>query len=371
VVDTQDKLVELLPKLAAAEWIAVDTEADSLHAYPEKLCLIQLSIEGFDALVDPLAGLNLAPLLEILSGHELIFHGADYDLRLLRKTYGFVPSAIFDTMIAARLVGAREFGLSHLVARYLGVNLEKGPQKANWARRPLTERMESYAQNDTRFLRPLSSILRMQLEEKGRLAWQQETCQQLINDCASFRPLDPDLMWRVKGSHNLPPRALAVLRELWHWREGEALKFSRPPHFVLPSEAMVDLAEAAGESDALKEMLPRYLTPRRRADILKAIKKGLAQEQLPGVVRSAPYRQNEAEKKRMHDLEKIRNAHATELGIDPTLIASRAMLVLLAKNWEAHEQELMDWQRELLRTPRKSDTERVERRLTVPSPGSR
>lgn len=370
MVATEDKLAELLPKLAAADWIAVDTEADSLHAYPEKLCLIQLSVEGMDALVDPLAGLNLAPLLDILSRHELIFHGADYDLRLLRKTYGFVPTAIFDTMIAARLVGAREFGLGNLVSRYLGVTLEKGPQKANWARRPLTERMEAYARNDTRFLRPLSSILRVQLEEKERLAWQQESCQQLINDCASFRPLDPDLMWRVKGSHNLQPRGLAVLRELWHWREKEALKFNRPPHFVLPSEAMVDLAQAAGESDALKEMLPRFLTPRRRADILKAIKKGLAQDQLPGVVRSAPYRQNEVEKKRMHELERIRNARAAELEIDPTLIASRAMLVLLAKNWDAHEGELMNWQRELLQSGRKTEAAR-ERRLTAPAPGSR
>ena len=373
MVDTQDKLDELLPKLAAAAWIAVDTEADSLHAYPEKLCLIQISIEGFDAIVDPLAGLDLSPMLEIFATHELIFHGADYDLRLLRKTYGFVPGAIFDTMIAARLVGARVFGLGHLVAKYVGVTLEKGPQKANWARRPLTERMEAYARNDTRFLRPLSSILRVQLEEKGRLAWQQESCQRLINDCASFRPLDPDLMWRVKGSHNLGPRALAVLRELWHWREKEALKFNRPPHFVLPSEAMVDLAQAAAESGPLRDMLPRYLTPRRRGDILKAIKKGLADDQLPGVVRSAPYRQSEAEKKRMHELEKVRNTCAATLEIDPTLIASRAMLVLLAKNWDGHVDELTDWQRKLLTDglSKKPESQPGERLATAPLPGSR
>ena len=369
MVDSQDKLDELLPRLERADWIAIDTEADSLHAYPEKLCLIQISIDGLDQIVDPLAGLDLTPLLEIFSTHELILHGADYDLRLLRKTYGFVPGAIFDTMIAARLIGAREFGLSNLVAAYLGVTLEKGPQKANWARRPLTERMEAYARNDTRFLRPLSSILRSQLEEKGRLEWQSESCQRLINDCASFRPLDPDMMWRVKGSHTLGPRALAVLRELWHWREKEAVKFNRPPHFVLPSEAMVDLAEAAGESDALKQMLPRYLTARRRSDILKAIKKGLAQEQLPGVVRSTPYRQTEAEKKRMHELEKIRNQRSTELQIDPTLIASRAMLVLLAKNWDAHVDELMKWQRELLTTDgKKSSAHSAGRALTAPLP---
>jgi len=348
VVDTQDKLAALLPKLEAADWIAVDTEADSLHAYPEKLCLIQLSFEGDDAIVDPLAGLDLGPLLSILSKHELIFHGADYDLRLLRKAFAFVPGAIFDTMIAARLVGAREFGLGNLVSKYLGITLEKGPQKANWARRPLTERMETYARNDTRYLKPLADILRQQLTEKGRLEWQQASCAQLIADCAQFRPVDPDLMWRVKGSHQLNPKGLAVVRELWHWREREAVKFNRPPHFVLSSETMVDIAEAAAESGPLKEMLPRYLTPRRRAEVLKAIKKGLVQEELPGVLRSAPYRQSEQEKKRMHDLEKRRNRAADDLRIDPTLIASRAMLVMLAKDWNAHQSELMNWQREIL-----------------------
>jgi ribonuclease D len=123
----------------------MDTEADSLHAYPEKLCLIQISISGADELLDPLAKMDLKPLLEVFRRHELIVHGADYDLRLLRKSCGFVPTTIFDTMLAARLLGCREFGLTNLVSKCLGVKLEKGPQKANWARRPLTERMEVYA----------------------------------------------------------------------------------------------------------------------------------------------------------------------------------------------------------------------------------
>ena len=116
--------------------MALDTEADSLHAYPEKLCLIQISVEGEDALVDPLARMDLEPVLEELRHHELIMHGADYDLRLLRKGLNFVPTAIFDTMLASRLLGIREFGLNNLVWRFLNVRLEKGPQKANWAPRP-------------------------------------------------------------------------------------------------------------------------------------------------------------------------------------------------------------------------------------------
>jgi ribonuclease D len=147
VIDSEPKLAGYLPVLRSANWVAVDTEADSLHAYPEKVCLIQISTLSGDRLVDPLARLDLNPLLDALTGHELIMHGADYDLRLLRKHHEFVPSAIFDTMLAARLLGLRQFGLSHLVEKFLGVKLEKGPQKADWAVRPLTERMERYARN--------------------------------------------------------------------------------------------------------------------------------------------------------------------------------------------------------------------------------
>ena len=105
VIDTDERLAAFLPALSAATWVALDTEADSLHAYPEKLCLIQISTAAGDRLVDPLAGFNLDPLLAALAPHELIMHGADYDLRLLRKHHEFVPGAIFDTMLAARLLG--------------------------------------------------------------------------------------------------------------------------------------------------------------------------------------------------------------------------------------------------------------------------
>src|SRR5580765_7738674 len=141
--------------LHQADWI----EADSLHAYPEKLCLLQISIAGEDELLDPLSSMDMRPALEILRQRELIIHGADYDLRLLRKCCDFVPSAIVDTMLASRLLGGREFGLTHLVSKYLGVPLEKGPQKANWARRPLTPRMEVYARHDPRYLKPLADLL--------------------------------------------------------------------------------------------------------------------------------------------------------------------------------------------------------------------
>src|SRR5436190_12805368 len=245
MVDTEQKLNAFLPTLRAATWVAVDTEADSLHAYPEKVCLIQISTTSGDELVDPLAGVNLDPMLEALSGHELIMHGADYDLRLLEKHHEFIPSAIFDTMLAARLVGVHEFSLSHLVERYLGVKLEKGAQKANWALRPLTEKMDRYALNDTRYLKPLADQLKSELDAKGRLGWHQESCERLITECTKERPADMDSVWRVKGSHLLGRPGLAILREVWQWRETEAVAANKPPFFVLSHSALVEIAGAS------------------------------------------------------------------------------------------------------------------------------
>src|ERR1017187_8167422 len=232
VIDSDGSLAGFLPKLQAANIVALDTEADSLHAYPEKLCLIQISVGEEDRLIDPLAPLDLAPLWTELKRHPLILHGADYDLRLLRKNYGFVPERIFDTMLASRLLGDREFGLVNLLKKYLGVSLEKGSQKADWAKRPLTERMEAYARNDTHHLKSLEEKLKSELLAKGRLLWHQESCAQLITECSQPVLLDEDEVWRIKSSTLLERGALAVLRELWHWRDREALAASRPPFFV-------------------------------------------------------------------------------------------------------------------------------------------
>jgi ribonuclease D len=350
MIDSDLKLAAALPRLKAADWIAVDTEADSLHAYPEKLCLLQLSVADGDLLLDPLAEMDFEPILQILKKHQLILHGADYDLRLLRRRFEFAPSAIFDTMLASRLLGVREFGLINLVQKYLGVHLEKGPQKANWGRRPLTERMMIYARNDTHYLKPLSDILRQQLKDKGRLSWHEESCARLIDDTAEVRAPDPESDWRVKGSHNLEPSALAILREIWHWREKEALRANKPPFFILSPDAMVNLAKTAAQSEPVHHLLPRHLTSHRQEGVLGAIERGLRAQNLPSrAVRHTTYRQTEAERRRMNELQKLRNHQAAQLGIDQTLIASRAMLVLLARDWDTHSKELMKWQRELLK----------------------
>jgi ribonuclease D len=350
VIDTEERLTAFLPLLKEATWVAVDTEADSLHAYPEKVCLIQLSTSHGDRLVDPLAGINLDPFLEALSAHELLMHGADYDLRLLRKHHEFVPKAIFDTMLAARLLGYQEFGLSSLVERHLGVRLEKGQQKANWAIRPLSPKMEEYARKDTHYLKRLSDHLQADLEAKGRVGWHQESCERLILESGNQHKADPDAVWRVKGSNRLERPALAVLRELWRWRESEALGGNKPPFFVLSHQALSDIAVAAARDKPLDPLLPRHLSERRRSAIHKAVARGRAvpPELQPRPQRFTSRRPTEGEKKRYLELQKRRDERAAQLCLDPTVIASRATLSDLAHDWDTHVKELMSWQRELL-----------------------
>ena len=167
-------------------------------------------------------------------------------------------------MLAARLLGERQFGLSALVEHFLGVKLDKGSQKADWAQRPLTEKMEIYARNDTHHLKPLADKLESALKAKGRLAWHQESCARLIEDCSRPAAVDTDAVWRVKGSSILNRPALAILRELWQWREKEAIAYCRPPFFVLSHERMVDIADAAAAQQPFDQILPPKMSPRRR-----------------------------------------------------------------------------------------------------------
>lgn len=350
VIDTNEALAGLIATLQGTDWVAMDTEADSLHSYPERLCLIQISTASADALIDPLAGLDLAPLWRFLHQHELILHGADYDLRLLRKGHQFQPARLFDTMIAARLLGYERFGLSDLVERHLGVRLEKGPQKMDWGRRPLTDRMRTYASNDTKHLRPLEMMLKEQLSAKGRLAWAEESCQRLIEDTSRERAVDPDHIWRLKGSDRLPLRAACLLKELWHWREAEALRANRPPYFVLSHETLVQLAARAAQRGRVDGLIPVRITGRRRSTLMSTLRHALAlpPEAYPSPPRRTGQRMTGREQTRVKQLRTVRDQRAQELALDPSLIASRADLLLLARDETAGVASLMRWQAALL-----------------------
>lgn len=353
MISTTAELRDFAARVRQSDWVALDTEADSLHAYPEKLCLLQVGIPGEEHLVDPLADVHLEPLWEAMDHHEIIFHAADYDLRLLFQGHHFKPARIFDTMWAARLLGETRFGLNDVLTKHLGITLEKGAQKANWGKRPLTEKMVQYALNDVRHLRPLETVFREKLAELGRLDWHQQVCNRLIRDCCQPPAIDENSIWRTKGHDKLDPVGLSVLRELWYWREKDAFRTGRPPFFILKHELLSELAaEAAGKGTTRGLNLPHFLTSKRRADLIAAIRRGLEipDEQRPRQVRVHSRRMTRSELDEADRLGKRRDTHAKELGIDPTLIASKSTLYALGRNDPTAWDDLLPWQYALLKS---------------------
>ena len=241
-LDTAEGLAGALPHFDSHARIAVDTEADSLHCYFEKLCLIQVSVPGYDCLIDPLAGFALEPLFSACEGKEIILHGADYDLRLMRRVGYAGPTRVFDTMIGARLCGIPEFSLAALINKYFGVVVTKASQKANWARRPLSPQMADYAVNDTRYLHRIAEIIEAELRRLERWEWFGQCCERAIAASAIVKDRDPDQAWRITGSTDLRGRSSAVLRALWHWREDEASRVDKPTFHILHNEQLVNAA---------------------------------------------------------------------------------------------------------------------------------
>jgi ribonuclease D len=245
-VREQALLDKLSQRIDAAARIAVDTEADSLHNYFEKVCLIQLSIGDAHYLVDPLAGLELSGFLTSLAAKPLIFHAGDYDLRILRVSTGFRPGGeIFDTMIAAQLLGIEQIGLAALIERVFAITIGKEGQKSDWSQRPLSEKQLQYAVNDTRYLEALADRLAAELEAKGRREWHRESCRAMVLASGRDHPRDPDDAWRLKGAGRLTRRQMAYLRELWRWRDDHARRFNRPPFKIFGNQQIFELIQWA------------------------------------------------------------------------------------------------------------------------------
>lgn len=357
-IATRSGLAELLAQIEPVDRLAIDTEADSLHCYREKLCLLQVSVPaavsdrgyneaGRDHIVDPLADLDLAPLCAGLAQKEIVLHGADYDLRLLRRSLGFVAHQIFDTVIAARLLGIREFSLAALVERFFGVKLTKGSQKANWARRPLPEQMVEYAINDTRYLLSLADRLDSQLRERGRLNWLRQSCERAIEQAAAERVRDADEVWRIRGSGALRNGAPAVLRALWQWREKEAEAVDRPPFHILQNDELLRAAESFA-SGSVPDY--RYFSPRRRRAFRDAAQSALQlpQEEWPLSRRRFGTRPSADVVRRSEDLRGRRDRAAGELELEPAFVAPRAALEAIAADEARATTLLVPWQQETL-----------------------
>jgi ribonuclease D len=348
LITHEKPLEELVAKLSSSDRIAIDTEADSLHCYFEKVCLIQISADDIHVLVDPLAGLNLQPLYDVVSSKRLIFHGADYDLRLLRRTGNFEPSNLFDTMIAARLIGKPGLGLAALVKEYFGVELSKASQKANWAIRPLPAEMMEYALNDTRYLLEIADTLEADLHRIGRWEWFTEARDRMIASAREVKERDDNAVWRITGSSALPPRAQAVLRILWFWRDTEARAWDRPAFHVIGNEDMLRAAQQVASGAPYST--PRMNGRRRKSfELVSALAMQIPESEWPTIEKIRRKRASREQLQRFEELKKIRDRVAAELGLDPSIIAPRAALDATAA--EISSTALMNWQRQLLGLP--------------------
>ncbi len=365
------QLASLIEQLESADRVAVDTEADSLHSYREKLCLLQISVAGTDStagglgagaravpghecardvcdyIVDPLARIDLEPLRRALETREIVLHGADYDLRMLRRGLNLVASRIFDTMIAARLLGVREFSLAALVKRYFGLTLLKGSQKANWAQRPLPARMSEYAINDVHYLLPLAERLESELDRYDRRDWLRQSCQRAIEQAAMARTRNHDELWRIRGSGSLRGRPAAVLRALWQWREKEAEMADRPPFHILQNE---DLLKAAVKSASGTIPDFRHFSLRRRQAFREAAQKALQapESEWPVLRRRFGTRPSAESLQRAEALRRRRDKSAEELDLEPSFIAPRSTLEAIAADHTRATALLVPWQCELL-----------------------
>ena len=351
MIETPAALADLAARIASAERVGVDTEADSMHCYREKVCLVQVGLPGADDLVDPLAGVDLKPLLDALETTEMVMHGADFDLRMLYRLGLGAPRAVFDTMIAARLTGAAKYGYAALVAEHFGVTLPKGLQTANWALRPLAPRLAEYARNDTHYLLSLADRLERRLEELGRREWLKQSCRRVVAAARVVRERDPETEWRVKGSYTLGPRASAILRALWHWREDEARSADRPPFHVMSN---ADLVDAAQRLDRGERVSPRALRGHRRARFSQAADGALALDRAEWPKRPAGKpraRLTKSQEKHVVALRRRRDRAAKDLAIDADLIAPRASLERIATEGDDGLDALLPWQRSLLGRP--------------------
>jgi ribonuclease D len=325
--------------LAAAPEVALDTEGDSLHHYPERLALLQLARpDGGVWLVDPLAVKDLTPLIPVFAESRplLLVHAGDNDLSHLKRRYGFAFRSIFDTAIAARFLGGKALGLDTLLETWLGVTLPPSRQRDDWSARPLTSAQIEYAAADVRHLFSLKERLTEELRAIGRLAWVEEECAALAAQVVLERPPDPDAWMSVKGARELSVRNLAALRELYELRESLARAADRPPFKILSEEILLELARTLPvDSQALATI--RGVTPRVigrwGGALLAAIQRAQAVDEamLPQWPRRPRPSIPGAVSRRVEALRKWRAAATERIGLEPGVLLPNRLISLIAE----------------------------------------
>jgi ribonuclease D len=361
-----DNAVEKMGKSLA---IALDTESNSLHHYPEQLCLIQIATRNKVYVIDTIILRNLVPLKEVLADNSImkVVHGADYDIRSLDRHYGFHVRNIFDTAIAARFMGITKFGLAAVIKDLLSMTINKSNrlQTADWGRRPLSAEALEYAATDVRHLVALREILIQRLQAQGRMAWVTEECARLED----VRYEAPDLetaYLSVKGAGKLDGCSLAMLQALFQFREKEALRQQRPPYFIMPDATLIHLATYPTADLSKIPDLGQTGLKRFGRDLQQAIKIGLASPPIYRTYLMTTEHRSEDEIQRLklireeqdqclRRLKAWRASIGTSLSLDPSLIWPTVSLERLSKDPGTYDVELTSsdirhWQRDCFST---------------------
>lgn len=339
---------ELMGRLGRETCLALDTEASSFHRFHERIGLIQLSNATGTWLIDPLALHQLDGLGNILGAEssEIIIHDADFDLRLLKRMYGFRVRHIFDTLIAAELVNEPELGLASLLKKYFGIQLDKRFQKADWCKRPLSPGMLEYAAMDTRYLIALRGKLADALHAKGRWEWALEEFSLLTEVPFQTKEDATPGFLRLKGAKALKPKELAILRELYDWRNGVAGQLDRAAFMVLGNDVLLALAKAPVREPAalaaMKGVGPSALEKYGEA-ILAALQRGLdtPKELWPRPERPKRHPRDPQLEERLKRLKDVRDKLAAQLDLRPGIVAANHLLLDIARLKPATEAELL------------------------------
>ena len=355
-LDTSNTVDAFLASIANSRILALDTEGASFHRFVDRIYLLQLSTREQTAIIDPLPVGSPARLGALLEDPvvEIVFHDADYDLRLLHQDYGWHTRNIFDTRIAAQLLGIRAFGLAALLERYFGVKLDKKHQRADWSMRPLTQGMLDYAAQDTIHLLELRDRLKGELERTGRWEWAREEFG-LLEGTRWNGEDAANAFLRIKGARDLSRRELAILRELVPWRDAIAGQLDRATFRVLGNEQLLEIAKqqpASREALAAIRGMPRGILESRGNELLDAVKHGLAvpESELPRFPKAPRWDRDPDFDSRVNALKTARDAAATRLDLDPGVLCSRDRMEAVArKNPSTREDlesipELRRWQ---------------------------
>jgi len=354
-LDTASETSRFLRSIADVDLLAIDTEGASFHRFVDRIYLLQLSTRDRSAIIDPLplgTPEELGVLLESPKV-QVVFHDADYDLRLLHQDYGWQVRNIFDTRVAAQLLGIRAFGLAALLEKYFGVKLDKKHQRADWSMRPLTRDMLNYAAQDTMHLLALRDRLADELKRAGRLEWAREEFGLL--ETTRWDSDDANAFLRMKGARDLNRRELAILRELVSWRDDVARKADRATFRVLGNEPILEIVRvkpSTREALAAIKGMPRSLLDRSANELLDAVKRGLAlpDAELPRFPKALRWERDPDFDARASALRTVRDAAATRLDMDPGVLCSRDRLEAVARrNPQSMEElreipELRQWQ---------------------------